>query len=180
MIWMWLRRMLEGLRSSIMGRLWRWAISRVFGIWRILRAMRDWKTYSCGCLRRRARTRLDDERCESTRNCWNPGPILGKGTFHQGYDTRPNYWRSFLCNLRPLLAILGILSHSNDCRHSGRTRNSRLPRNRIAARRGHHALARPRNRRAEETVEKPLHRTRLGSESASHYSTDSWNPCRDC
>src|SRR6266516_3342375 len=73
MIWMWLRRMLEGLRSSIMGRLWRWA-----------------------------RTRLDDERCESTRNCWNPGPILGKGTFHQGYDTRPNYWRSFLCNLHPL------------------------------------------------------------------------------
>src|SRR5438445_2968102 len=212
---------------------------------------------------RRARTRLDDERCESTRNCWNPGPILGKGAIHQGYNSRINYRRSFLCSLhplrqlylpfvleqgwldnrplggrrqsrpctvsrwadterlqwrratcqfercrlclylssatagglrsqgpaqlthdsavrvspdyRPLLAILRILSYSNDYRHSGRARNSRLPRNWIAACRGHHALARTRDRGAEETVAKPVHRTCLGSESAPDYSATSWN-----
>src|SRR6266571_2641003 len=216
---------------------------------------------------RRARTRLDDERCESTRNCWSPGPLLGKGAIHKGYNSRLDYRGSFLCSLhplrqlylplvleqgwsdnrtlgscrqsrprtvscradterlqrrraacqfercrlrlylssategglrsqgpaelthdcpvrvspnnRPLPAILSILSHSNDRRHSGRARNPRLPRNRIAACSGHHALARPRNRGTEETMAKPVHRPCPGSESASDYSANSWNPLRD-
>src|SRR5438105_2461267 len=67
-----------------------------------------------------------------------------------------------------------------DYRHSGRARNPSLPRNRIAARSGHHALARTRNRGTEETLEKHVHRTCLGSESASDYTTHSRNPRRDC
>src|SRR6267143_6671983 len=58
---------------------------------------------------------------------------------------------------RPLPPVRCVLPYSDVYRCSGRTCDSRLPRNRTIASRRHHTLARPWDGSAEEAVEKHLH-----------------------